>query len=94
MAAEAQSDIADILGQMASGPIIGERSKKFEIILRHFSKVGMSIKTAGDFRHLDRATSTLKRYARRWDLKFSDYVPMHLRPKKAKAAKRRRTDAH
>jgi hypothetical protein len=83
-----QSDIADILGEMARGPITCE--SKLERLLRHFAAHKIPLTICADKRPLGRAVNTLQRYARRMDLKFPDYVPMHLRPKKEKAAKRSR----
>jgi hypothetical protein len=80
-----QSDIRDILGEMANGPITNE--SKLVQVLRHFSAHNVPLKTCADNRHTGRKISTLKRYACRLSLKFPDWVPMHLRPKKAKKAK-------
>lgn len=80
-----QSDIADILGEMARGPITCE--SKLERVLRHFSAHSVPLETCADKRHTGRKLSTLKRYACRMDLKFPDWVPRHLRPKKEKKAK-------
>lgn len=81
-----QSDIRDILGEMASGPITCE--SKLERLLRHFATHSIPLSTCADKRHLGRKVETLRRYACRMDLKFPDYVPMHLRPKKEKKPKR------
>jgi hypothetical protein len=78
-----QSDIRDILGEMAAERMGG--SSKLERLLKHFSAKGIPLETCADHRHLGRAVSTLKRYARLLDLTFPDYVPRHLQPKKAKA---------
>lgn len=80
----AQSDIRDILGEMASGPIITE--SKLVQLLKRFSAVGLPIAICADQRHLGRKVDTLKRYARQHDLKFPDYVPRHLRPKSGAVA--------
>lgn len=56
--------------------------QKVEQILRHFCAAGLTLETCADTRHMGRAMSTLKRYARRLDLKFPDYCPRHLRRKK------------
>lgn len=79
-----QSDISDILGQMASGAFAGHGPNKVEQVLKHFASAGLERKTCADERHLGRKVETLKRYARRLNLKFPDYVPRHLKPKKVK----------
>jgi hypothetical protein len=79
----AQSDISDILGKMTSGPLVAGTNKVGEV-LKHFASAGLERKTCADDRHLGRSVSTLKRYACRLNLKFPDYCPRHLKPKKAK----------
>ncbi len=58
--------------------------RQIEALMRHFSKIGMTLATAGDSKHLDLADETMRRHARRLSLAFPDYVPMALRPKKEK----------
>lgn len=82
----AQSDIADILGKMTEGPKKTGGGSKLEQLLHHFSATGKPLSALADHRYLDRKVSTLKRYACRLSLKFPDYCPRHLKPKKAKAA--------
>lgn len=81
-----QSDIRDILGEMAAGPITSE--SKLVQVLKHFSAHNVPLKTCADNRHTGRKISTLKRYACDLSLKFPDWVPMHMRPKKEKKAKK------
>lgn len=85
-----QTDIGEILTDMASGPRIGGHVSKMETLMRHFSSRGVSLETAADSKHLNRSPETLQRYARRLGLKFVDYVPMALRPKKPKPEKKAR----
>lgn len=80
-----QSDIRDILGEMAAGPITNE--SKLEQLLKHFSAHNIPLATCADKRHLGRKVSTLRRYACRMSLKFPDWVPMHMRPNKEKKAR-------
>jgi hypothetical protein len=77
-----QSDIADILGELQRGPILNEHRDKIDALMRHFARAGLTIATVCDARHLDRAVSTVRGYARELDLIFPDYTPRHLRPKK------------
>lgn len=80
-----QSDIADILGAMANGPIVGGgHTGRVGEVLRHFSRAAIPLTTCADGRHLGLKVSTLKRYACRLSLKFPDYCPRHMKPKKAK----------
>lgn len=89
-----QSDIADILGRISAAPMRGTsgRSRVGEV-LTHFSQAGLTIRVCADARHLGRAISTLKKYARRLNLKFPDYCPRHMKPKKAKKARAVKVDA-
>lgn len=80
-----QSDIADILGEMANGPIVSE--SKLITVLRHFSAHNVPLAVCADARHTGRKLSTLKRYACELSLKFPDWVPRHMRPKKEKKSK-------
>lgn len=80
-----QSDIRDILGEMASGPITCDT--KLVQVLKHFSAKGVPLSTCADRRHTGRKLSTPKRYACEYSLKFPDWVPRHMRPKKEKKAK-------
>lgn len=82
-----QSDIRDILGEIANAPICSD--SKLVRLLKRFSKIGLPLKTCADKQHLGREIDTLKRYARRHDLKFPDYVPRHLKPKKEKKKRAR-----
>lgn len=75
-----QSDIRDILGEMASGPIINE--SKLLQVLKHFSAKGVPLKTCADNRHTGRKISTLKRYACEYSLKFPDWIPRHIKKRK------------
>lgn len=67
-----------------AAPYAGTNKRRVEEILRHFHKIGLTLEVAGDRQHLDRAQSTMKKYARRLKLGFPDYVPVALRPKKVK----------
>lgn len=81
-----QIDIADILGSVASAtPHLGTHQARLEAIMRHFCGAGLTLAVSGDVRHLNRATSTMKAYARRFGLAFPDYIPTALRPKKVSA---------
>lgn len=81
-----QSNIADILGEMANRPITNE--SKLVRVLRHFSKNNVPLAVCADNRHTGRKLSTLKRYACHLSLKFPDWVPRHMRPKREKKAKK------
>lgn len=81
-----QSDIADILGDLQSGPLLSEHRAKIEALMRHFAAAGVTLATVCDERHLNRAEATVKQYARDLNLAFPDYVPRSLRPKKGMAA--------
>lgn len=83
-----QSDIRDILGETAAGPITNE--SKLIQVLKHFSAKNIPLATCADKRHTGRKISPLKRYACDLSLKFPDWVPRHMRPKKEKKRKRRR----
>lgn len=85
----AQTDIKDILGEMIRGPILETHRNKINALMRHFAKAGLTVATICDARHLRRAPSTIKRYARELDLQFPDYIPMKLRPKKEKPSKKK-----
>lgn len=82
-----QSDISDILGQMTVGKMVMGGGSKLEQLLKHFSANDIPLAICADGRHLGRQPDTLKRYARRLNLKFPDYVPRHMRPKREKKAK-------
>lgn len=84
---DAQSDIADILGKLESGPRLGNHQRRLEAIMRHFHAAGLSLAIAGDKRHLDRAQTTMRKYCNDYSLAFSDWIPLKMRPPKPKKAK-------
>lgn len=84
-----QMDIRDILGEIQNDKqLFTERNHKDRVgeLLRHFQQGGLTLEKCADARHLDRAMSTLKGYARELNLAFPDYIPMHMREKKKKAS--------
>lgn len=80
-----QMDIRDFLTEAQSGSgLWNHKSHKEKIgeCLRYFAANGIPLSVCSDKRHLDRAVSTLKEYARDLKLIFSDYCPRDLREKK------------
>lgn len=55
-----------------------------EFLFRRLHEKGLTIAQCADRRVMNRARSTLERYARQFDLAFPDYVPMRLRQKSEK----------
>ena len=53
--------------------------KRMEALLRSYHKRGLTLAVCCDGKHLRRAKSTLKRYARMFGLSFSDYRPRRRR---------------
>ena len=53
--------------------------KRMEALLRGYHKRGLSLAVCCDGKHLRRAKSTLKFYARLFGLSFSDYRPRRRR---------------
>lgn len=77
---EAQTDIRDILGEIASsGPIPTDFKSRIKTLMEHFAARKIPISTCADSRHLNRSVSTVKGYAREFGLRFPDYIPMVLR---------------
>lgn len=77
---EAQTDIRDILGEIAStGPIHTNFRSRIKTLMEHFAAKRIPLDVCADARHLNRSLSTLKGYARDYRLRFPDYVPMDLR---------------
>lgn len=77
-----QMDISDILGEhLGNAPLLTTRSRKFDELMRYYSKGGYSLSLVGDKQHLNRKPSTLKKRARILGLTFPDYAPRHLRKK-------------
>lgn len=82
-----QSDIADIIGKLADSPVRGTAYKRqLEALFRHYHRLGKSLETVRDDRHLGLSEVYAKQYAREFGLVFSDYVPRAMRPKKEGAA--------
>lgn len=78
---EAQSDIREFLSELqADRTVHSSHVERMNTIMRHFAAKAIPLSICADARHLNRSLSTLKRYAR--DLKFPDFVPMHLREQK------------
>lgn len=65
--------------------MLTDHRSKIDALMRHFHKAGLALETVCDKRHLARASSTVKKYARELALAFPDYVPMSLREKKVRA---------
>jgi hypothetical protein len=74
------------------GPLLptDHRAKMGEL-MRRFSAAGVSLKVLSGPLYMGRKIGTLRRYARDFDLKFPDYVPLALREKKP--AKQKSTPA-
>lgn len=89
-----QGDIADISGELQSGPLLSKHRAKIEALMRHFHAAGLTLATCADARHLCRSLSTLRAYARDFALAFPDYTPLALRPPKPPKVKRARTPPH
>jgi len=76
MSEKGQSDISEILGEIASsGPALTKHSKKLNAILTHFSEKKIPLSVCADKRHLNRKVATLKKRARHLGLSFPDYTP-------------------
>ncbi len=83
-----QTDIEDIIGEIASSKVIGtNHARQMAALMRHFASAGLTVEQVADGKHLNKAVSTIQAYARKLNLAFPDYVPRHLRPKKEKKAK-------
>lgn len=83
-----QSDIQDIIGAIASSPVIGtNHTRQMNALMRHFCAAGLTVEQCADRQHLNKAVSTVRAFARKLNLSFPDYVPRHLRPKKEKKAR-------
>lgn len=81
----AQVSMKSVLDEAANSKQLFDHQHKIAHILRHFSENGLSLAVAGDEQHLNRSESTLKRYCRKFQVKFPDYVPMSMRPRKPDA---------
>lgn len=92
----AQKDIRDFLGEIQqSSNLFADRpfADRIGEILRHFHAGGLTLAVCADSRHLNRALSTCKAYARDLSLAFPDYVPRHMKPKKEPKAPKRKKKA-
>lgn len=77
---EAQTDIRDILGEIAShGPIQTNFKARIKTLMEHFAAKNIPLSTVIDPRHLNRSLSTVQGYAREFGLRFPDYIPMCMR---------------
>lgn len=89
---EAQTDIRDILGEIASGRKIHTDFKsRIKTLMEHFAAKNIPLSTVIDPRHLNRSLSTVQGYARDYGLRFPDYIPMALRT--AEERKRKKSAA-
>lgn len=73
-----QSDIADVLGEMQNSKALYANSthrEKPSACLVHFAAKGLTLEVCCDARHLNRARTTLRRYAKELGLTFPDYKP-------------------
>lgn len=72
---------------MTASNIIGaDHERAMVACLRHLHAPGYSLADCAHPRRLGRSTKTLRRYARKAGLAFSDYGPRALKPKGEKAA--------
>ena len=60
------------------GPLSTHRAR-IVYLMRYFSERQVSLKEVAGPGYLNRAVSTLKRYARTYNIAFPDYVPRHMR---------------
>jgi hypothetical protein len=74
------------LTDIANGP--HQRPRLAVDLLRRLHSNGLSLEQCADAKVMNRSVDTLKKYARELGLSFSDYVPLELRPKKDKPAKK------
>lgn len=81
-------DIRALVSELSSGPLLSTHRRKIEACMRYFAAHDFSLATVGDSRHLNRERTILQKYAREFGLKYSDYVPMALRPPKPEMVKK------
>lgn len=84
-----QTDIRDFLTEAQGGKGLWNSESHKEKIgdcLRHFAANGVPLSVCSDKRHLDRAVSTLKKYARELGLKFPDYTSRAMKKAEKAAA--------
>lgn len=81
----------DVLSDISSsGPLLSDHQERMEACLRHFAARQLTLSTISGPRYLNRAESTLKRYAQNLGLQFPDYIPMALRPPKPEKLRKER----
>lgn len=83
-----QNLFGSALSEIANGPRVTEYGGLTEALIRRLHEKGLTIEQCADRRVMNRSVATLERYARKFELAFPDYVPMALRPKKEKPAKK------
>lgn len=75
--------MTDLLFALPSiGPRLTPHRIRMEALLSAYQEAGLTLAVCCDRRHLGRAPSTLKRYARRLALSFPDYTPRAMRRKR------------
>ncbi len=80
-----QVEMFDVAPQADERP--SQHAKRIQSILRLYSERGLALETLADHKHLGLTLKTLQKYSRRAGVKFSDYVPRSMRPKKEKKAR-------
>lgn len=76
------------LNEIADGPrISGQHAALTEALMRRLAEKGATLEHLASRRMMNRSLRTLKEHARTYEIAFPDYVPMKLRPKKAKGKK-------
>lgn len=72
----------EVLTDIANSKRADERLDLTEALLRRLHEKGLTLAQCADHRIMRRSLGVLKKYARRFDLAFPDYVPRKLKPKK------------
>lgn len=68
------------LVEIAHGPRVGSRRALTLALMKRLAEKGLTIEQLSDKRMMNLAISTLKKYARDFEIAFPDFVPVSMRP--------------